>query len=82
VALYNDVGASVTLKADGSIEAVPAGSGTVKIGGSSLLRKLIDERLIALYNVHVHSDPVSGLSGPPTVLLSTVTTATAKTEAL
>jgi phage baseplate assembly protein V len=82
VVVYNNTGASVTLKADGSIEAVPAGSGTVKLGGTALLRKLIDSRFVALYNAHVHPDPVSGVSGPPSVPISEATAATAKTEAL
>lgn len=82
VALYNQAGASIKLKADGSIVAVPGASGTVKIGSASSLRKLIDDRIIAIYNAHVHPDPVSGVSGVPSVLISTLTVATSKTEAV
>ncbi len=42
----------------------------IEIGSSgATLRSLIDDRLIALFNVHVHPDPVSGNTGAPTVLL-------------
>ena len=43
VALYNDVGASVILKADGSIIATPGGTGKVKLGGSILTQALPTE---------------------------------------
>lgn len=51
----------------------------VQLGNvASALHKLIDDRLIALYNAHTHA---SGGSGIPVVQLSPATVATAATEA-
>lgn len=45
--------------------------GDVEIGlNGATFRKLIDERFIALFNAHTHPDPVSGVSGTPTVPLT------------
>lgn len=53
----------------------------INIGGlSETLRRLIDERFVALYNAHVHPTP-SGLSGAPTVPISAGSTATSITFA-
>jgi phage baseplate assembly protein V len=43
VAIYNNTGASVVLKSDGSIIATPALSGKIKIGGSVLTQALPTE---------------------------------------
>ena len=54
-------GTFVYFKEDGTIEAGSA---------DATFRKLIDERFIAIYNAHVHPDPVTGNSGVPTVQLT------------
>jgi hypothetical protein len=54
----------------------------INIGSSgATLRKLIDERFEALFNVHVHLDPVTGTTGPPTVLLTPGAQTTTDTKA-
>jgi hypothetical protein len=51
----------ILFKSDNTIEA-----GKV----SDTVRKLVDERFIALHNAHVHLDPVSGTTSTPTVQLT------------
>lgn len=40
VAIYNDKGASVVMKADGSIELTPALAGKVKVGGAAAVETI------------------------------------------
>ncbi len=58
----------------------------VSLGGSSFagLRKIIDERFIALFNAHVHSGVTtgSGNTGSPTSAMSTGSHATSKVKAI
>ena len=58
----------------------------VSLGGAAFagLRKLIDERMITLFNNHVHSgvDVGGGNSGPPTVASSAANQATSKVKAI
>lgn len=45
--------------------------GTIEVGElGDTFRALIDERFINLFNAHTHPDPVSGVSGTPTVPLT------------
>lgn len=62
---------SITIKANGDIE----------IGGSSL-QSLMTKAAMDFFNLHVHADPVSGFSGPPTSLMTEVLHCTSKTKAL
>lgn len=52
-------------------------------GNWAMLRKLIDERFIALFNAHVHSGVVAGgaNTGVPTVLMDAANHATSKVRA-
>lgn len=60
-------------------------SDSIKLGDSSGLKKLIDDRLIELYNAHTHTySPGPGTptaTGVPNALLSASTVATVNTEA-
>lgn len=99
VAVYHKGGAYILFKSDGTIEIKATGkdinivggkiiadASTVQLGGTTGLNKLIDSRLIALYNVHTHTGgtiPPSGLTGPPQVPLGPPTSPveTTNTEA-
>lgn len=48
VAVYNNTGASVVLKADGSIELVPGASGTIRLGGALLTQAIPTETFAAV----------------------------------
>lgn len=61
---------SITIKANGDIE----------IGGSGL-QSLMTKAAMDLFNLHVHPDPVSGFSGPPTTLMTEILHCTSKTKA-
>ncbi|MCK5450251.1 MAG: phage baseplate assembly protein [Candidatus Omnitrophica bacterium] len=86
VAIYADADKYVKIVAGGDIEIannnnsiILKANGDIELGGLSL-RKLMTEDIITKYNTHVHVDPVSGQTGPPSVLFL-VTDATTKTEA-
>lgn len=61
---------------------VTINSTKINLSDDSGLRAFIDERLIALYNAHVHPDPVSGSTGVPTVALTSANCATTKVKGL
>jgi phage baseplate assembly protein V len=83
VAMYHKDGAYTLFKSDGTIEikadgkdvkiiggTVIADASSVKLGGTTGLQKLIDKRLEAAYNAHVHTGgtiPPNGWTGPPTI---------------
>lgn len=51
VALYNDSGASVVIKADGSIELSPANVGKVRVGGAAAVTPLaLNTEVLAQFN--------------------------------
>ena len=55
---------------------------TVNLGiDGGTFRKMVDERFVALFNAHVHPDPVSGNTGAPTVSMSVGSHATSNTKA-
>jgi len=93
VAVYHKDGSSILFKANGDIEVDAAGNkvnmtggeviadaNSVKLGGTSGLKKLIDDRLITAYNAHTHPAPGGATSapsvplGPPTTPVSTTNT--------
>jgi len=43
-------------------------AGAVNVGIAGTYRRLLDERFATLYDGHIHPDPVSGNTGPPTTL--------------
>lgn len=77
-----NIGASgdVNVEASGKIAAL---SNDVKLGVEALVKKLVTEDIIALFNAHTHSAVATGAgsSGPPTVLLTSAQVATANTKA-
>jgi hypothetical protein len=68
-------GATMTVSTTGAVTEMSAAGQTIGVGamGDTLFR-LIDERLAAFFDAHVHSD--SG-AGPPTVAMNLATLATA-----
>jgi len=58
-------------------------SDSIKLGGISGLNKLIDSRIISLYNAHTHSGVQTGggVTGTPVIALTEETVATENTEA-
>jgi phage baseplate assembly protein V len=55
----------------------------VNLGGNRIeLRRLVDERLIAIFNSHTHPGDSGGTTGAPNQALSTGNTCTDKTRAL
>lgn len=83
--LYSDTDNYIKMKGAGGIEVNVNGeylvkADSVKLGGEHALRKLIDERLIGLYNAHVHPAP-GGTTSAPSVLLNANIVATTVTEA-
>jgi hypothetical protein len=57
-------------------------SAIVNLGVSGgTFRKLVDERIIALYNAHTHADPVSGNTGAPNIQLTPGAQETTNTKA-
>jgi phage baseplate assembly protein V len=82
VALYTDEGDSIQLKRNNEIKITS--SGTVKIEcddveiGGGTMRKLIDERMIDIFNTHIHAS--SGVV-PSTLITVPSTVTTTKTAA-
>jgi hypothetical protein len=73
-------GATTLRIEDGAVTIL---SNSIKLGDTAGLRKLIDERLINLFNTHIHTDSTtSGITGTPTVPISDLLCATINTEAL
>lgn len=73
---YGD--ARVTLKKNGNIEI---DGGNIKLG-SGVLKALMTDTMIAIYNAHIHTGgTISGNTGAPTPLLSSALHATQKTTA-
>jgi phage gp45-like len=76
-AQYHLSGAIVHIKADGSINAVPALSGLVHLGadpGAQFVALAADvkarlDTLQDAHDTHIHPDPVSGNTGAPTTLI-------------
>lgn len=72
VAIYNDQGASVTLKANGDIVCVPSGSGRIKLGSASssdpVALKSDVETLRGELNSHTHTTTATVSTGSPGVL--------------
>lgn len=72
---------------EGAIVLTPPTGGVVKLGGAAAsawvaLADLVDARLSALktyLDTHVHSDPLSGVTGPPSVASPTPATVAATT---
>lgn len=89
VCIYAGSNSRILLKPAGQIEitcsSATINASSISLGGTGA-SALIDERLVAVYNAHVHPDPVSGVSGIPSVLLGDVPPAvavtTSKTKAL
>jgi phage gp45-like len=87
-ALFYDTDHYVLMKNDGSV--VVKSDKTITIEGTDirfgtdselLLKRIVDDRIISIFNAHIHADPVSGFSGVPTVLItddSLVTLSTAR----
>jgi phage gp45-like len=74
--LWQDAGHYVLIKADGSVviktdQAVTVESGDIRLGSGVelLIKKMVTQEFLTAYNVHIHPDPVSGVSGEPTVKL-------------
>ena len=66
-------GTLLTITATGALALTGAtitlvSAAAVNIGVIGAYRRLLDERFATLYDGHVHPDPVSGNTGPPTAL--------------
>jgi len=78
---------TITIDTNGTTVVIKDGEVTItstkiNLGASSGLKKLIDERLIAIYNAHFHTDTTTaGVTGQPTVSLVAANCATINTEA-
>jgi phage baseplate assembly protein V len=83
VAMHTSDGQYIKLLAAGGIDVKSTGTvsvdaGTVQLGGTSGLRKLIDERLVALFNAHTHAANGS----PPATQIVAANVTTANTKAI
>lgn len=77
-AVYDYAGSRIHLRSDGSVRIVPA-SGKVEIAGDlEVSGDVLDraagtgitmEEMRQRYDVHVHTDPQGGTTGPPTPLM-------------
>lgn len=79
VAIYNDTGAKVVLKADGSIEIVPSGTGKVKLGGTLLTQALTTEAFATAVCASLTALTAGVFPATPDLIPLALTT---KTEAL
>jgi phage baseplate assembly protein V len=79
VSLYNHTGASVALKADGSIVVVAAGTGKAKIGGATLTQALPTEAFAAAVCTALNTLSGGTFPATPDLIPFGLTT---KTEAL
>jgi phage gp45-like len=67
--LYSYEGTKVHLKRGKKVEV--SGADEINLGGDrGALYRLIDERVAAHIDAHIHPDPVTGFTGVPTLLLT------------
>lgn len=59
------IGGKLTVTVTGAVTLI---ADTIKLGATSGLFALIKETFLTFFNAHIHPDPVSGNSGPPTIL--------------
>lgn len=71
IGLHRDTGARVYIrKSSGNIVVEPPPEGQVELTEDPNYSVPLFELLAQVYNTHTHSDPVSGTTGPPNMLLT------------